>query len=122
MVSIITLLIVFVLIAVRQIGRFRLQIWQIMSAGAIVVLISGQLSPADAIRAINPDVMIFLFSMFIVGQAMEESGYLSHLSFKLFGRASSVSKLLLLVTFGAGFLSAIRRWWNNGISKVRTKR
>ncbi len=107
MVSIITLIIAFVLIAIRQIGRFRFQIWQIMLAGAVVVLVSGQISPSNALKAINPDVMLFLFGMFIVGQAMEESGYLSHLSFKLFGRARSVNSLLLLILFGAGFLSAI---------------
>jgi Na+/H+ antiporter NhaD/arsenite permease-like protein len=107
MVSIITLLVVFILIAVRQIGRFRFQIWQIMLAGAVMVLVSGQISPSNALKAINPDVMFFLFGMFIVGQAMEESGYLSHLSFKLFGRARSVNSLLLLILFGVGFLSAI---------------
>ena len=107
MVSIITLLVVFVLIAVRQIGRFRFQIWQIMLGGAVVVFVSRQISPSNAVKAINLDVMFFLFGMFIVGQAMEESGYLSHLSFKLFGRARSVNSLLLLILFGVGFLSAI---------------
>ena len=67
MVSILTLLGVFILIAVRQIGRFRFQIWQIMLLGALIVLISGQISPFDALKAIDIDVMLFLFGMFIVG-------------------------------------------------------
>jgi Na+/H+ antiporter NhaD/arsenite permease-like protein len=106
MVSIIVLLVVFVLIAVRQIGRFRFQIWQVMLLGALTVLLTGQISPANALKAINPDVMIFLFGMFVVGQALEESGYLSHLSFRLFGRTKSLDSLLLLILFGTGLLSA----------------
>ena len=106
MVSIIVLVVVFILIAVRQIGRFRLQIWQAMLLGALAVLVTGQISPADALQAINLDVILFLFGMFVVGQALEESGYLSHLSSRLFGRAKTVDSLLLLILFGAGLLSA----------------
>jgi Na+/H+ antiporter NhaD/arsenite permease-like protein len=106
MVSIIVLLVVFVLIAVRQIGRFRLQIWQAMLLGALAVLLTGQISSAEALHAINLDIILFLFGMFVVGQALEESGYLSHLSSRLFGRAKTVDSLLLLILFGAGLLSA----------------
>ncbi|MGA8849942.1 MAG: anion transporter [Dehalococcoidia bacterium] len=106
MVSIIVLLVVFVLIAIRQIGKFRLQIWQIMLLGALAVLLTRQISPAEALKAINLDVILFLFGMFVVGQALEESGYLSQLSSRLFGRAKTVDSLLLLILFGAGLLSA----------------
>ena len=106
MVSIIILSVVLVLIAVRQIGRFRLQIWQAMLLGALAVLLTGQISPAEALQAVNLDVILFLFGMFVVGQALEESGYLSHLSSRLLGRAKTANSLLLLILFGAGLLSA----------------
>jgi Na+/H+ antiporter NhaD/arsenite permease-like protein len=106
MVSIIVLLVVFVLIAVRQIGRFRLQIWQAMLLGAVTVLLTGQISPTNALQAVNLDVILFLFGMFVVGQALEESGYLSQLSSRLFRRAKTVDSLLLLILFGTGLLSA----------------
>jgi Na+/H+ antiporter NhaD/arsenite permease-like protein len=106
MASIVILLVVFVLIAVRRIGRFRLQIWQAMLLGAVAVLVTGQISPAKALHAVNLDVILFLFGMFVVGQALEESGYLSHLSSRLFGRARTVNSLLLLILFGVGLLSA----------------
>jgi len=106
MASIIVLLVVFVLIAVRQIGRFRFQIWQIMLFGAMAVLLTGQISPTNALKAINLDVMLFLFGMFVVGQALEQSGYLSHLSFRLFGRTKSLDSLLLMILLSAGLLSA----------------
>jgi Na+/H+ antiporter NhaD/arsenite permease-like protein len=106
MVSIVVLLGVFVLIAVRQVARVRFQIWQVMLLGALAVLVTGQISPSAALRAINLNVMLFLFGMFIVGQALDESGYLSHLSHRLFGGARSLDRLILLVLFGMGILSA----------------
>ena len=106
-IPIIVLAVVFVLIAVRQIGRFRFQIWQIMLLGAVAVLAAGQISPVSALKAIDWDVILFLFGMFVVGQAMEESGYLAYLSSKLFGRAHSLNILLFLIIFGIGILSAV---------------
>ncbi len=106
MVSVIILSLVFILIAVRQIGNIRLQIWQIMLLGALGVLFSGQISPFDALKAIDPDVMLFLFGMFVIGQALEESGYLSHLSSRFFSRAKSLSSLILLLMLVMGILSA----------------
>jgi len=43
--------VVFVLIAIRQVGRMRFQIWQIMLGGAVTVLLTGFISPSDALRA-----------------------------------------------------------------------
>jgi Na+/H+ antiporter NhaD/arsenite permease-like protein len=106
MVSIVILIIVFILIAVRQVGNVRLQIWQIMLLGALGVLFSGQISPLKAVKAINPDVMLFLFGVFIIGQALEGSGYLSHLSYKFSRRARSLDSLVLYILFGMGILSA----------------
>jgi hypothetical protein len=40
MISIIVLILVFTLIAVRQVGNVKLQIWQIMLLGALAVLVT----------------------------------------------------------------------------------
>jgi Na+/H+ antiporter NhaD/arsenite permease-like protein len=77
-----------------------------MLLGAIAVLLTLQISPLNAIKAINLDVMFFLFGMFVIGRAMEESGYLAHLSYKFFRKAGSVDSLILYILFGMGFLSA----------------
>jgi Na+/H+ antiporter NhaD/arsenite permease-like protein len=98
---------VFALIAIRQVGRYNLKIWQIMLGGAIAVLISGQISLPDALGAVNIDVMIFLFGMFIVGEALVESGYLSILSQQLFSYARTPGEMIFLILFGIGFLSAL---------------
>jgi Na+/H+ antiporter NhaD/arsenite permease-like protein len=105
-IPVIVLAVVFVLIATRRIGNIKLQIWQIMLFGAIVVLVTGQISPMDALLSINFDVILFLFGMFIVGEALVESGYLSHLTYRLFKRAKSPDQLLLTVLFGMGIASA----------------
>jgi Na+/H+ antiporter NhaD/arsenite permease-like protein len=107
MISIITLIVVFILIAVRQVGNIRLRIWQIMLAGAVVVLVTREISPGEALRAINIDVMLFLFGVFIIGQALEESGYLGHLAYGLFKKAHSMKMLVLFILLGMGILSAV---------------
>lgn len=107
MIPIIILLLVFILIAVRQVGNIRLQIWQIMLLGALAVLLSGQISAGDALKSINIDVMLFLLGVFIIGQALEDSGYLSHLSYRLFRRAKSLDSLVIYILFGMGIFSAL---------------
>jgi Na+/H+ antiporter NhaD/arsenite permease-like protein len=106
-IPVIVLVLVFLGIAIRRIGRFTLKIWQIMLIGAVAVLVTGQISPASAVGAINPDVMIFLFGMFVVGVALHESGYLLHLSSRIFRRAKSPDQLILLLIFSFGILSAL---------------
>lgn len=98
---------VFLLIAIRQVGRFNLKIWQIMLGGAIAVLITGQISPADALFAIDPSVMVFLFGMFVVGEAMVASGYLSCIAHRFFARAKNPDQIVLFILFGMGILSAL---------------
>jgi len=104
---IIILAAVFLLIAVRQVGRFNLKIWQIMLGGAVAVLIPGQISPADALFAIDPSVMVFLFGMFVVGEAMVASGYLSCIAHRFFARAKNPDQIVLFILFGMGILSAL---------------
>ncbi|MCA1805596.1 MAG: hypothetical protein LC646_09745, partial [Xanthomonadaceae bacterium] len=48
---------------------------------------SGDIAPRAALRAIDWDVMLFLFGMFVVGQALVQSGYLYQLAYGLFSRA-----------------------------------
>ena len=99
--------VVVVLIAVRQVGSLRLQIWQAMVAGAVAMLVTGSLTPAEALRAVDLDVMLFLFGMFVLGRALEDSGVLADLSHRLFSRAASVDTLVLLILTGAGVASAV---------------
>ena len=105
--SIMALSTVLLLIALRQVGGRSLAIWQIMLLGALAVVFTGQISPQQALHAINLDVMIFLAAMFVIGRSMQESGYLLHLFNRLFGRARNSNQLVLLILFAMGFLSAL---------------
>ncbi|MFA7387260.1 MAG: SLC13 family permease, partial [Thiohalobacteraceae bacterium] len=104
---VIVLLAVFLLIALRGIGRFRIAIWQAMVGGALVVLLSGDITPRAALAAIDWDVMLFLFGMFVVGQAAVASGELYRVAFLLFSRARSTDALVLTLLFAAGLISAL---------------
>ena len=104
---VLVLLAVFAAIAFRRVGRLRIRIWQAMGAGALAVLLSGHISPAQALRSIDPDVMLFLFGMFVVGEALVASGYLYTLACHTLGRARSADSLVLAVLFGVGLASAL---------------
>lgn len=96
----------FAFTAIRQAGGLRLQIWQIMLMGAFIVLVTGQISPGDALKAVNLDIIVFLIGMFVVGEALVESGYLYEVSHRLFRGAGSVDSLILRILFVLGFFSA----------------
>jgi Na+/H+ antiporter NhaD/arsenite permease-like protein len=107
MISVLVLASVFALIAFRRIGRYRLQIWQVMAMGAAAVLLTAQIGALEAVRSVNLDVMLFLFGVFVIGEALEESGYLAHISSRLFSRSGSLELLVLAVLFGGGALAAL---------------
>jgi Na+/H+ antiporter NhaD/arsenite permease-like protein len=96
-----------VLIAFRNTLPSKPGIWQIMLGGAIAVLVTGQITLPDALQAINADIILFLFGMFIVGEALWRSGALLPLSYRVFCRAMNLETLVLLLIVGAGLLSAI---------------
>ena len=76
-----------------------------MLAGAIIVLITGQITPSGAIASINITVIAFLIFIFVIGEALTESNYIQYLSYQIFRRARSVDSLILLLLFSAGFAS-----------------
>jgi len=98
------LVMVFVAISFRQVGRLRLRIWQAMGAGALAVLLSGDISPTDALRAIDSDVMLFLFGMFVVGEALVESGYLYTLAYHAFAGPEAPTRWCLRCCSGGSCL------------------
>ncbi len=106
-IPLVVILIVFLLIAMRRLGRLRFAIWQVMVAGAAAVLLTGQIGVGEAFRAVDPDVMLFLFGMFVVGETLVASGYLYVMAYRLFSRTASADALVITVLFGAGLASAL---------------
>lgn len=91
------LAIVIALIAFRRVGRLQIAMWQAMAVGAVAVLATGQITPSAAMRAVNLDVLGFLLGIFVVAHALEASGYLAHVSARLFGKAESLGGLVGIV-------------------------
>ncbi len=105
--SIIVLFIVFILIAVRRIGNVRLELYQIMLLGGILVLITGSISPKNALLSIDIDVILFLLGMFIIGSAMEESGLIELLAARAVNRVKTSDSLVLIILLLSGISSAL---------------
>ncbi len=101
------LAVVLVLIAARRIGRFAVRIWQAMAGGALLVLLAGAITPRDALRAIEPDIMVFLFGVFVLGEALVESGALYAAAYALLDRIRSTDALVLALLLGSGLASAL---------------
>jgi Na+/H+ antiporter NhaD/arsenite permease-like protein len=94
------------LIAFRQLLRIGLLMWHIMLGGAIAVVITRQISLAHAADAIDADVMLFLFGIFVVGAALRDSGYAAIVSQVLLRRTRSTDQLLLLILSGSAIAAA----------------
>jgi len=71
-----TLLAALSLIAFRRLGGLRIGVWQIFLGRALLMLLSGDIASAAAWRAIDWEVIGFLFGVFMLGQALVESGLL----------------------------------------------
>jgi len=102
-----TLAAVLALIAFRRIARLRLGIWQIVLAGALVVMLTGSIPLGAAWASIDWEVIGFLFGVFVLGQALVESGLLHRASTRVLGRVASADGLVLAVLFGSGLASAL---------------
>ncbi len=99
--------IVFIGIAVRKFGSISFAIWQVMTIGALLMLLTGSISPLNAFHAINWDVILFLFCMFVIGEALHSSGYLFDISYMILKPVKNGNTFLFMFIVITGFLSAI---------------
>ncbi|HJJ82988.1 MAG TPA: SLC13 family permease, partial [Methanocorpusculum sp.] len=90
------LAVVFLLIMVRRVGKFRLPIWGIMTAGALAALIFQTISISSAISAVQLDVIAFLFGMFVFGAALDKSGLLHSVVLRGFTKAKNKRQVMLI--------------------------
>ncbi|MEJ8570970.1 SLC13 family permease [Microbaculum marinum] len=68
---------IFFLIAIRQWLPETVRIWHIMTAGAAVLLVAGEISPLSAASAVDWNVIAYLFGVFSIGSALYDAG-ISH--------------------------------------------
>jgi Na+/H+ antiporter NhaD/arsenite permease-like protein len=75
--SLVVSCVIFFLIAVREWLPQSVRIWHIMVAGAAVLLILGEISPSAALKAVDWNVIAYLFGVFAIAAALYDSG-ISH--------------------------------------------
>ena len=90
------LAVVFLLIMVRRVGKFRLPIWGIMTAGTLAALLFQTISISSAISAVQLDVIAFLFGMFVFGAALDKSGLLHSVVLRGFTKAKNKRQVMLI--------------------------
>jgi len=101
------LLVVFLGIAIRKIGRFKLHIWQIVGLGALFVILTGQISVVQSFKSIDFTILLYLFGVFVIGRALDISGYLDKLAYYFFRYAKNGKHILAIVVFCFGLSSAL---------------
>jgi Na+/H+ antiporter NhaD/arsenite permease-like protein len=94
-------------IVFRNIKGVGVPVWSVMLMGAVGMVFSGSIGVAEAYRAINLEVLTFLFSMFIFVTAMDVSGVLEAFATRLFLRAKKPEDIIYLTFFGFSFASAV---------------
>lgn len=102
-----TLFCVLFLIAFRLVLGLRIAIWQIMSCGALVVIIGNSLTLTQAWLAIDWNVIGFLFGVFVLGHALVVCGLLHRVSASILGRIRSSDALVFTILVISGLSSAL---------------
>jgi Na+/H+ antiporter NhaD/arsenite permease-like protein len=101
---------VFVIVFFLIVERRRLNnipIWTSMLIGAALMIGLQVISLEDAFKAINLDVIIFLFGMFSIVSALDKSGVLKFVAVKMLSKAGNdLNSILLVFVIGFGIISA----------------
>src|SRR5579863_6967901 len=99
---------IFVFIYILIVGRirFKVPIWTSMLIGAALMIGFQIISPESAFKAVQLDVIMFLFGMFSIVSALEKAGVLKMVAVKMLAKAKSVNALLMIFVVGMGLLSA----------------
>lgn len=98
--------VVYGIIMVRNVRGIRIPIWAAMSIGAIAVLLLQVIPLEQAYLAINFEVLMFLFGMFVLVSGMESSGLLKYVTIKILECAKTPRRVLLFILLVLGLLSA----------------
>lgn len=96
--------VVYVLIIGRR--RFRVPIWTAMLIGAALMVGLQVIGISDAFKAVNLEVIAFLFGMFSLVSALEKSGVLKMIAARMLARARTPAQLLMIFVVGMGALAA----------------
>lgn len=104
---IVLLALVFLLTIFRKIGKLFIPIWFTITVAATIVLVAGKITVYQAVQAINFDVLLYLFGVFVIGIALEHSNYLELAMLRLFKRAKSGTALIKWLIVFSSFVTML---------------
>ncbi|MCA1928108.1 MAG: anion transporter [Calditerrivibrio sp.] len=107
MFDIILTILVLIAIAFGHIPKFRMNRTTIAFVGASCFIISGVIDYEEAIKAIDMNTIVLLFSMMVINANFSVSGFFGLVSAKILKFADTPKKLLLLIIFLSGYMSAV---------------
>ncbi len=97
----------YVLISMRNLGRFPLDRPAVALLGGALMLVAGVLTPAQAISSINLDVILLLVGMMLLVSGLDVCGFFDLVSTRIAARARSQATFLAGLMVAAAFLSAL---------------
>jgi Na+/H+ antiporter NhaD/arsenite permease-like protein len=97
----------YVLISVRNLGRFPLDRPAVALLGGALMLVAGILTPTQAMASINLDVILLLVGMMLLVSGLDVCGFFDLVSTRIAGWAKSQTALLAGLMVAAAFLSAL---------------
>lgn len=93
----------YLMIALRSITK--IPPWASMFFGGVLMIVTGVISVDQAYSSINLDVIIFLITIFTFSSALEISGFLRYLAYKLVMKYRQPRKIIFFILLYSGLLS-----------------
>ena len=100
-------LVTYVLISLRNIRRFPIERPAVAMLGGALMLVLGVLTPADALLAINLDVLLLLVGMMVLVAGLDVCGFFDLVSSRIALRAKSQVWFLAWLMIATAALSAL---------------
>lgn len=110
--AIIVMIITYGLIISR--GITKIPPWASMFLGGVLMIIFNVITPQEAIQSLNMDVILFLITLFIFASALEVSGFLKYLAYKIIEKYKEPKRIMFYILLYSGILSNLVT--NDGIS------
>ena len=97
----------YVLISLRNVRRFPIERPAVAMLGGALMLVLGILTPAEAIAAINLDVILLLVGMMILVSGLDACGFFDLVSSRIAARAKTQTSFLVWLMVTTAALSAV---------------
>lgn len=95
------------LIAVQRVPPLHLDRPSAVWIGSTLLLATGLITPLEAFRAIDGDVIVFLLGMMIMVAYLERSGFFEWVAAELVEAAATSAQLMALILVSSALLSAL---------------